>query len=79
MTVREQESLLHELELWRKALGEMSWEARAEAALTLLIRQGRGARGAPAPHPTGEDPVIAAVYALVTPRKERERLEKYLS
>lgn len=37
MTVREQETLLHALELWRKALGEMSWEGRAEAALALLI------------------------------------------
>ena len=37
MTVREQETLLHALELWRKTLGEMSWEDRAEAALALLI------------------------------------------
>jgi hypothetical protein len=37
MTVREQETLLHALELWRKALGEMSWEGRAESALALLI------------------------------------------
>jgi hypothetical protein len=37
MTVREQETLLHALELWRKAVGEMSWEARAEAALALHI------------------------------------------
>lgn len=37
MTVREQETLLHALELWRKAVGEMSWEARAEAALALRI------------------------------------------
>jgi hypothetical protein len=37
MTVREQETLHHALELWRKAVGEMSWETRAEAALALLI------------------------------------------
>jgi hypothetical protein len=37
MTVREQETLLRALDLWRKAVGEMSWEGRAEAALALLI------------------------------------------
>jgi hypothetical protein len=37
MTVREQETLLQALDLWRKAVGAMSWEARAEAALALLI------------------------------------------
>jgi hypothetical protein len=37
MTVREQETLLHALDLWRTAVGEMTWEARAEAALALLI------------------------------------------
>lgn len=37
MTVREQETLLQALDLWRKAVGEMSWEARAEASLALLI------------------------------------------
>jgi hypothetical protein len=29
--------LLRALELWRRAVGEMTWEARAEAALDLLI------------------------------------------
>ena len=37
MTVREQETLLRALDLWRKAVGEMTWEGRAEAALALLI------------------------------------------
>lgn len=37
MTVREQETLLHALDLWRKAVGEMTWEARAEASLALLL------------------------------------------
>ncbi|HKX01963.1 MAG TPA: hypothetical protein VFD73_18315 [Gemmatimonadales bacterium] len=37
MTVREQETLLRALDLWREALGAMGWEARAEAALALLI------------------------------------------
>jgi hypothetical protein len=37
MTVREQETLLQALDLWRKAVGEMSWETRAEASLALLI------------------------------------------
>jgi hypothetical protein len=37
MTVREQETLLRALDLWRTAVGQMSWEARAEAALALLI------------------------------------------
>ena len=37
MTVREQETLLRALELWREAVGEMNWEERANAALALLI------------------------------------------
>lgn len=37
MTTREQETLLRALDLWRAAVGEMSWEARAEASLALLI------------------------------------------
>ena len=37
MTVREQETLLQALDLWRTAVGAMTWEARAEAALALLI------------------------------------------
>ena len=37
MTVREQETLLQALDLWRKAVGEMTWEGRAEAALGLLM------------------------------------------
>ncbi|HEY7248902.1 MAG TPA: hypothetical protein VIG37_00280 [Methylomirabilota bacterium] len=37
MTVREQETLLQALDLWRKAVGEMTWEARAEASLALLL------------------------------------------
>ena len=37
MTVREQETLLQALDLWRKAVGEMTWEARAEAALAMLL------------------------------------------
>ncbi len=37
MTVREQETLLQALDLWRKAVGEMTWEVRAEAALALLM------------------------------------------
>ena len=37
MTVRERETLLQALDVWRKAVGQMSWEARAEASLALLI------------------------------------------
>jgi hypothetical protein len=37
MTVREQETLLRALDLWRTAVGQMTWEGRAEAALALLI------------------------------------------
>jgi hypothetical protein len=37
MTVREQETLLRALDLWRVAVGQMTWEERAEAALALLI------------------------------------------
>ena len=37
MTVREQETLLRALDLWRAAVGEMTWEQRAEASLALLI------------------------------------------
>jgi hypothetical protein len=37
MTVREQETLLQALELWRKAVGEMTWEVRAESALAMLL------------------------------------------
>jgi len=37
MTVREQETLLRALDLWRTAVGQMSWEERAGAALALLI------------------------------------------
>jgi hypothetical protein len=37
MTVREQETLLRALDLWRTAVGQMNWEARAEASLALLI------------------------------------------
>ena len=37
MTVREQETLLQALDLWRRSVGEMTWEARAEASLALLI------------------------------------------
>ncbi|HEX6031852.1 MAG TPA: hypothetical protein VFY90_10505 [Tepidiformaceae bacterium] len=37
MTVREQETLLRALDLWRTAVGQMTWEQRAEAALELLI------------------------------------------
>ena len=37
MTVREQETLLRALDLWRTAVGGMTWESRAEAALALLI------------------------------------------
>lgn len=37
MTVREQETLLRALDLWRAAVGRMSWEERANAALALLI------------------------------------------
>lgn len=37
MTVREQETLLRALDLWRAAVGQMSWAKRAEAALALLI------------------------------------------
>jgi hypothetical protein len=37
MTVREQETLLRALDLWRTAVGGMTWESRAEAALDLLI------------------------------------------
>ena len=37
ITVREQETLLRALDLLREALGAMGWEARAEAALALLI------------------------------------------
>jgi hypothetical protein len=37
MTVREQETLLRALDLWRTVVGDMTWESRAEAALDLLI------------------------------------------
>ena len=37
MTVREQETLLCALDLWRSAVGQMNWEERANAALDLLI------------------------------------------
>ena len=37
MTVREQETLLRALDSWRKDVGDMSWEDRAQAALALLI------------------------------------------
>jgi hypothetical protein len=37
MTVREQETLLRALDLGRTAVGQMSWEERAGAALALLI------------------------------------------
>ena len=37
MTVREHETLLRALDLWRTAVGQMNWERRAEAALALLI------------------------------------------
>ena len=37
MTVREQETLLRALDLWRSAVGRMNWEERANAALDLLI------------------------------------------
>jgi hypothetical protein len=37
MTVREQETLLRALDLWQTAVGEMTWEERANAALALLI------------------------------------------
>jgi len=33
MTVREQETLLRALDLWRTAVGQMSWEERAGTAL----------------------------------------------
>jgi hypothetical protein len=33
----EQDTVLQGLDLWRKAVGAMSWEARAAAALALLI------------------------------------------
>jgi len=37
MTVREQETLLRALDLWRDAVNQMAWDDRAEAALALLI------------------------------------------
>lgn len=37
MTVREQETLLRALDLWQAAVGNMTWEERANAALALLI------------------------------------------
>jgi hypothetical protein len=37
MTVREQETLLRALNLWRVAVGQMTWEERAEASLALLV------------------------------------------
>lgn len=37
MTTREQETLLRALDLWRAAVGQMTWEERAEASLALLI------------------------------------------
>jgi len=41
MTVREQETLLRALDLWRAAVGQMNWEERANAALDLPHRFGR--------------------------------------
>jgi hypothetical protein len=43
MTVREQETLLRTLDLWRTAVGQMNWEDRAEAAPRLVHHQGRRA------------------------------------
>ena len=40
MTAREQETLLQGLHLWRKAVGEMNWEARAAAGACLTHREG---------------------------------------
>lgn len=37
MTVREQETLLRALDLWRDTVIQMTWETRAEATLALLI------------------------------------------
>ena len=37
MTVREQETLLRALDVWRSAVAQMTWEDRAEASLALLI------------------------------------------
>jgi hypothetical protein len=37
MTIREQETLLRALDLWRTAVGQMTWEERAEASLSLLV------------------------------------------
>jgi hypothetical protein len=37
MTTREQETLLRALDCWRAAVGQMTWEERAEASLALLI------------------------------------------
>lgn len=37
MTVRERETLLQALDVWRNAVGQMTWETRAEASLALLI------------------------------------------
>lgn len=37
MTIREQETILRALDLWRAAVGQMTWEERAEASLSLLV------------------------------------------
>jgi hypothetical protein len=63
MTVREQETLLQGVELWQMAVGAMSWEARAEAALALLIVRDDEIEETPAPHSGRRDQVIAAIYA----------------
>ena len=68
MTVREQETLLRALDLWRVAVGQMTWEERAEASLALLIVR---------------DEELEALRgrierAEVQIRMERQRLAEYL-
>jgi hypothetical protein len=55
MTVREQETLLRALDLWRTAVGQMSWERRAEAAIALLIMRDDEIETLRRRIPTGED------------------------
>jgi hypothetical protein len=69
MTVREQETLLRALDLWRVAVGQMTWEERTEASLALLIVRDEELVAALGPDRAGRNPMM---------RKQREKLAEYL-
>ena len=74
MTVREQETLLQALDFWRKAVGEMTWEVRAEAALTMLLEllpetsraAPKGREMPPTPQAADPIPVEYLLHSLFT-------------